>query len=738
MAAPDGGAPPLRPFAGAARIPEALRAAARWAPWRALWNAKRGKWDKVPARADNPSIGLSTARPEQWFKFDAALAALKRAPGLAGVGYVMTGPHGLVCVDLDECVDAEGDPVPWAREVIQLLDSYTERSPGGRGFRIAVYGQVAGDWTNHEKGIEVYGGHAPRFLTITGDWLAGTPQQVREVSAGVLEQLASQWAREKPKTAEVIDLQIPDLVDDLVLPGVEQLSLPPAVLRFLQTGETTGDRSGALHAAGLALYAAGLDDAEVLSVLAGNVHAMGVALDHRRQDPQRALLYLWREHCVKARGRGIAARVTADEFEVVGAAEGAAPALPAFKRNKVGQIEATLGNVLMALRRPDVCRVQLAQDRFLDELVIAPAGQANAWRPLRDEDLTRLREALTRGGFREIGRELMRDAVVLVAAENEMDAAQAWAASLPAHDGVPRVETFMHRYLGCLDTPYTRAAALYMWTALAGRVMDPGCQADMALVWVGPQGLRKTSAVKALVPSPAQFLEVDLTKRDDNLARSLRGKLVGELGELRGLASRDAEEIKAWLTRTHEEWVPKFKEFATKFPRRLVFIGTTNKDEFLADSTGNRRWLPARVGVLHPCDTDAIVRDRDQLWAEAIVLWRALGVDWRRAEALAEAEHSDFMVTDSWAEAVNRWLDEPELEGETPRARKFLRVGEVLQGALGINPRDVGRREELRIGDLLRTLGMQRTKVRDGGRVFWAYVFPISEKGNRKGNALNA
>lgn len=733
MAAPDDQAPPLRPFAGAARIPEALRAAARWAPWRAVWSAKRGKWDKVPARADNPAVGLSTARPEAWFTFDAALAALRRAPGLAGIGYVMTGAHGVVCIDLDDCVDDAGEPVAWAREVIDALASYTERSPGGRGFRVAVLGQVPGDWTNHERGIEVYGGHAPRFLTITGDWLPGTPREVLAAPEGVLEALASQWARETPRRAEVIDLQIPDLVDDLVLPAVDQLALPPAVSRFLATGETTGDRSGALHAAGIALYAAGLDDGEVLSVLAGNDHAMAVALDHRRQDPQRALLYLWREHCVKARGRGLAARVTADDFEAVVPAADAAPALPPFKRSKTGQIEATLGNVLMALRRPDVCRVQIAHDRFLDELVIAPAGQANAWRPLRDEDLTRLREGLTRGGFREIGRELMRDAVVLVAAENEMDAAQAWAATLPEHDGVPRVETFMHRYLGAEDTPYTRAVSLYLWTALAGRVMDPGCQADMALVWVGPQGLRKTSAAKALVPSPSQFLEVDLSKRDDNLARALRGKLVGELGELRGLAGRDAEEIKAWLSRTHEEWVPKFKEFATKFPRRLVFIGTTNKEEFLVDPTGNRRWLPARVGLHGRCDTDAIKRDRDQLWAEALALWRVLGVDWREAEALAEAEHANFMATDSWGESVARWMDEPGLDGEKPRTRKFLRIGEVLHGAIGLNPRDVKRRDEMRMGDLLRTMGMERTKVRDGDRPVWAYVFPPSQVGTQVG-----
>ncbi len=75
----------------------------------------------------------------------------------------------------------------------------------------------------------------------------------------------------------------------------------------------------------------------------------------------------------------------------------------------------------------------------------------------------------------------------------------------------------------------------------------------------------------------------------------MRGRLVAEIGELRGLNTKELESIKAFVTRTHENWIPKYREFATQFPRRLVFVGTTNEDEFLADKTGNRRWLPVEV-----------------------------------------------------------------------------------------------------------------------------------------------
>uniref|UniRef100_A0A1A9ZTL0 Virulence-associated protein E-like domain-containing protein n=1 Tax=Glossina pallidipes TaxID=7398 RepID=A0A1A9ZTL0_GLOPL len=102
----------------------------------------------------------------------------------------------------------------------------------------------------------------------------------------------------------------------------------------------------------------------------------------------------------------------------------------------------------------------------------------------------------------------------------------------------------------------------------------------------------------------------------------MRGRLVGEISELRGLNSKEIESIKAFITRTHEVWVPKYREFATQFSRRLVMFGTTNQEEFLADETGNRRWLPLRVGKMR---LDDIKRDVMQLWAEGTELYRTLG-----------------------------------------------------------------------------------------------------------------
>lgn len=388
--------------------------------------------------------------------------------------------------------------------------------------------------------------------------------------------------------------------------------------------------------------------------------------------------------------------------------------LPTFKRDKFGQIESTIDNAAKAVMRPDFCGLQIRFDQFRDEIMFAPED-SDQWQSFGDPDYSRLRITMERRGFKPIGRELIRDVVMLAADEQPFDSAMTWLDGL-RWDGVPRIERFYHTHFGTEDSAYTRAVSLYMWTALAGRVLSPGCKADMVPILVGEQGVKKSSGVAALSPDPAFFTEVSFAEKDDDLARKMRGRLVAEIGELRGLNTRELESIKAFITRTHENWIPKYREFATQFPRRLVFIGTTNEDEFLADKTGNRRWLPVRVTEVN---VDAIHADVLQLWAEARETYKRLGgVQFREAERLATTVHEQYTIKDAWLETVERWLDEPDMMTEaTPRSREFLRATDVLRDALNLDPKNIGKREEMRISGILQTCGYRRVQRRVEGKM---------------------
>lgn len=405
---------------------------------------------------------------------------------------------------------------------------------------------------------------------------------------------------------------------------------------------------------------------------------------------------------------------------------------PKYKRGKpaAGQIEApilsTFRNVVMGCECEAECGAEIRYDEFRAEITVAFEHDIE-WRPLTDDDYSLMRLALEDKGFQPISKELIRDSIHRVAQSRKFDSAQEWIDSLK-WDGVPRIDHFIRDYFATPETPYSRAVGAYMWTALAGRTIEPGVKADMVPVLVGAQGIRKSSIAMALAPDEKFFGEFDLNARDADQSRAMRGVMVGELSELRGLHTKDAEAIKSFLSRRIEKWRPVYQENETSFRRRLLFIGTTNKDEFLADPTGERRWLPLKV---ERGDVDALVRDRDQLWAEGAVRFRSGGVAWADAERLARETHAEHTLQDGWMEEITAWL---ETDGESmglgepadkvSREKYGFTLNDVLKQAIrltGVQLAETRHRD--RATAALKSIGYVAKSVRQLDRkVAWRWV----------------
>lgn len=388
-------------------------------------------------------------------------------------------------------------------------------------------------------------------------------------------------------------------------------------------------------------------------------------------------------------------------------------AWPVFVVNRFGIPKAIITNVKTALENSLTAGgIRFGFDTFRDELMLAE--RPGQWRPITDVDLIRLRVRFEKmqGGIPNIGREMMRDAVTEVAEHFKFDSAQLWIGQL-RWDGQPRIEQFFTDYFGADDTPYVRATSIYVWTALAGRVLVPGIQADIMPILVGDQGLLKSTAIAAMVPSPDFFAEINLSDKDADLARVMRGKLVVEIGELKGMRSREIEHTKAFVTRRYEQWVPKYKEFTATYPRRSILFGTTNESEFLEDATGARRFNPIRVSR---ADRRAIERDRLQLWAEAKerfeqdLAFGGDGVIWQDAERLAQAVHEEFTVDDPWTGDVLRWL-----EGRDDPKSPFSST-DCLKGALLLPGNQLHTGTKKRLALILRRLGYFEGRAYIDGR----------------------
>jgi hypothetical protein len=244
---------------------------------------------------------------------------------------------------------------------------------------------------------------------------------------------------------------------------------------------------------------------------------------------------------------------------------------------------------------------------------------------------------------------------------------------------------------------------------------------------IGKQGARKSSGVEAMAPTPETFVEVSLHDKEDDIRRKMVGSLIGEIGELAGLNKREIDWFKMFTVRRKEEWVPKWCERTTAYPRRLLFMATTNEDKFLRDATGERRWLPLEVGDV---DVSGIIENRDQLWAEALVLYRQNGVMFQDAEELAKKVVGRHKEECPDADLISDWLDrEHGNHGVGPSRGKpkdwpFIKSVEAASG-IGIENKDIERHKH-RISRAMRTLGYISVKRRfDPGRsAFHAWIRP--------------
>lgn len=351
------------------------------------------------------------------------------------------------------------------------------------------------------------------------------------------------------------------------------------------------------------------------------------------------------------------------EFDIVDASRVSTPEAPvAPKFNGVTQtgIPPTSINLKVALENRAFLGIEFSHDEFTDRLMARdyPDGE---WRPFIEVGYQDVIYALMAKGFREPDDSRLRKVIANVAYTNRHDSAKNRLAAIK-WDGVPRLESFAATVLKAVDTQYARALVRYMFTAMVGRILDPGVKADMVPVLSGSEGVRKTTLLSALPLDESWYADLALDAKYDDQVRIIKSKSVVELGELRGYANKTDDATKSFLSRTVDEYIPKFKEMAVARPRRAIFVGTTNFVKILQGITGDRRWLPIRVGVTGVLDTDYVERNRDVLWAEAIEMYKKHGVMWKEVANLAPDQRKQFTAQSfvgarikDWMKASGRW-----------------------------------------------------------------------------------
>jgi predicted P-loop ATPase len=384
-----------------------------------------------------------------------------------------------------------------------------------------------------------------------------------------------------------------------------------------------------------------------------------------------------------------------------------------LKLDAKGGIRPILANYTLFLREHPAWKGVLAYDEFSACVVIRkrpPWGDPNAsW---TDTPWTDHFESLTRIWFQnedinanqgDCGR-----AVDAAARSNPFHPVRGRFETLD-WDGNKRIDTLLPVYFHTEDTPYTRAVGPRWLISGVARIYEPGCKVDHVLVLEGPQGRRSSEALRTLAVRDEWFTDRVSHLASKDAAQEMAGVFIVEFGELEPLLRATTGTGKAFITRRFDRYRPAYGKHMNRHLRGNIFAGTINPppEGYLKDSTGSRRIWPVWCPSI---DLEALARDCDQLWAEAIVRYKAGETWWLEPEleALATAEQAARYKTDSWQEPVEEWVGK----------RNDVGVAEVLEQALGFAPQKQNRSAEMRVAHILTDLGFSkhRPRIKGGAR----------------------
>ena len=290
--------------------------------------------------------------------------------------------------------------------------------------------------------------------------------------------------------------------------------------------------------------------------------------------------------------------------------------------DRKGSIKSTAKNIIHILENDPLLSGHLWHDLF-SGFDLVKGGlpwdrKATQWGNRDDANLRIYLEE----NYGVTGKDKIKDAKDAVFTRNRVHPIRDYLNGL-TWDGVPRLDTLIVDYLGAADTVLNRAMTRKHFAAAVARVMNPGCKYDYCLIITGAEGIGKSTLFAVM--GGEWFNDSLVTMEGKNGMEQARGGWVIELPELGSIKRSDVEQVKAYISRQDDTYRPAYGTVVEKHPRQCIFCGTTNETYFLKGDTGNRRFwvMAANPDVRKHSDVKAdLMAERDQIWAEAVEVWR--------------------------------------------------------------------------------------------------------------------
>lgn len=380
-----------------------------------------------------------------------------------------------------------------------------------------------------------------------------------------------------------------------------------------------------------------------------------------------------------------------------------------------GNTAGCLANAVTKLRESPLT---LSFNEFSSRMVHETTSPWGTRGDFDDYDAAKAAEYLQHNGVM-VQSSIAREAALVVSHDRKIHPPRDFLNSLK-WDGKPRVDRWMTDYLGGPDSElqWTISAA---WTISAvGRIMRPGCIAKQMIVLEGPQNKGKSLALRAITnghldgDTGVQWFRDGMPEIDHkDIGQFMQGVWIIEIAELEAIRGKAWSRVKSFVSSPVDSFRWSFGHYLKDHPRSCIFAASTNEYQWGGDPSGLTRFWPFLVGKI---EIDEILKNRDQIWAEAVHRYNA-GERWRLSgdmEALAEQEQAERAPDDSLSERVALAIRKLKQFGSDD-----FSLGELMN-AMNIS----GERqpaEQSRIGRALPGLGWTRVKVTKDGLRAWRY-----------------
>lgn len=265
------------------------------------------------------------------------------------------------------------------------------------------------------------------------------------------------------------------------------------------------------------------------------------------------------------------------------------------------------------------------------------------WRLMRDEEYISnyvylLENTYSGGSWNEkkqiftapkpvaIKKNMYIDTIVTIAQECKVDPFQVYIDGLPEWDGVERVRHFVtNLWNSPSDSELVSFAFQGVMVGALRRMRHPGAKHDEMLVLIGKEGLGKSTCFSNLLPVEEWFSDtISFDLDEQQLAEALEGTVFVESAEMAGLGRADIRKMKRFMSSRWDRLRKAYGRNALPYPRYSIIVGTTNDKFSLPDDhDGNRRYIPIEIESNGSDNSQWVIDNRDQLWAEANVMEKA-------------------------------------------------------------------------------------------------------------------